>query len=83
MWYLGFSLQWLLLLGSTGSSTQASGVVAQALSSCGYRALECRLNFYGTLVWLLPTQVACGIFPVQGSSLRLLHWQADSLPLSH
>ena len=24
-----------------------------------------------------------GIFPTQGSNLRLLHWQADSLPLSH
>ena len=27
--------------------------------------------------------VACGIFPDQGSSLCLLHWQEDSLPLSH
>ena len=26
---------------------------------------------------------ACGIFPDQGSNLCLLHWQADSLPLSH
>ena len=24
-----------------------------------------------------------GIFPTQGSDLRLLHWQTDSLPLSH
>ena len=24
-----------------------------------------------------------GIFPTQGSNLRLLYWQADSLPLSH
>ena len=24
-----------------------------------------------------------GIFPVQGSNLHLLHWQADSLALSH
>ena len=24
-----------------------------------------------------------GIFPTQGSKLRLLHWQANSLPLSH
>ena len=24
-----------------------------------------------------------GIFPTQGSNLCLLHWQADSLPLSH
>ena len=25
---------------------------------------------------------ACGVFPNQGSNLCLLHWQADSLPLS-
>ena len=24
-----------------------------------------------------------GIFPTQGSNLRLLHWQVDSLSLSH
>ena len=24
-----------------------------------------------------------GIFSTQGANLRLLHWQADSLPLSH
>ena len=24
-----------------------------------------------------------GVFPTQGSNLSLLHWQADSLPLSH
>ena len=24
-----------------------------------------------------------GIFPTQGSNLRLLHWQVDSLPLHH
>ena len=34
------------------------------------------------------TRVGChfllqGIFPTQGSNLCLLHWQADSLPLSH
>ena len=34
------------------------------------------------------TKVGChfllqGIFPTQGSNSRLLHWQADSLPLSH
>ena len=26
---------------------------------------------------------ACGIFPDQGSNLCFLHWQVDSLPLSH
>ena len=31
----------------------------------------------------LSCSVAYGIFPDQGSNLCLLHWQADSLPLSH
>ena len=30
----------------------------------------------------LSRSAACGIFLVQGSNTRLLHWQADSLPLS-
>ena len=38
----GFSLQWLLLLRSTGSV-----VVAHGLSSCGSWALERRLSSYG------------------------------------
>ena len=31
----------------------------------------------------LNCSAACGIFPYQGSNPRLMHWQADSLPLSH
>jgi len=31
----------------------------------------------------LRNSVACGIFQDQGSNPRLLHWQVDSLPLSH
>ena len=31
----------------------------------------------------LACSVACGIFPGQGSNPCLLHWQADSSPLSH
>ena len=31
----------------------------------------------------LSCPTACGIFLEQGSNLCLLHWQADSLPLSH
>ena len=52
---VGCSLQWLLLLRSMGSryagfsscGTQASGVVAHGLSSCGLRALERRLSSCG------------------------------------
>ena len=38
----GFSLQWLLLLWSTGPV-----IVVRRLSSCGSRALERRLSSYG------------------------------------
>ena len=52
----GFSLQWLLLLQSTGSrrtgfsscGTRASVVVAHGLSSCGSQALERRLSSCGS-----------------------------------
>ena len=49
-------------------------------SSCGSRALEHRLNI---VVHGLRCSMACGIFSVQGSNPCLLHWQGDSLPLSH
>ena len=42
----GFSLRWLLLLGSTGSRTRG-------LSSCSSRTLEHRLNRYGTVEGLV------------------------------
>ena len=59
----------------------ASAVAALQLSTCSSQALEHRFSssgFHG-----LSCSAACGIFPDQGSDLRLLHWQADSLPLSH
>ena len=39
-------------------------------------------------LWIVVTHVlscymACGIFPDQGLNMCLLHWQVDSLPLSH
>ena len=36
----------------------------------------------GSRVHRLSSSVACGIFLDQGLNLYLLHWQADSLPLS-
>ena len=50
-----------------GFSSQFPGSGAQA-QSCAH-GLSCF--------------AACGIFPDQGSNPCLLHWQADSLPLSH
>ena len=44
-------------------------------------ALEHRLR--GVVAHGLGCSEACGVFPDQGTNSRLLHWQADSLPLSH
>ena len=72
---MGFSCYGAQALGSTG------------FSSCGTKAPSSwfpgsggRLN---TVVHRLSCSTACGIFPDQGSNWYLLHWQADSLPLSH
>ena len=46
---------------------------AQALGCAGSGAVSQRPH----------CSVTCGILPDQGSNLCLLHWQADSLPLSH
>ena len=75
----GFSLQ-RLLLRSVGSR-------CVGFSSCGIRGLS------GCTSWAPSTgsivgahgarcSLVCEIFPDQGSNQRLLHWQADSLPLS-
>ena len=62
--------------GLRGSWT--SEVAARGLGSCGSQSLEHRLNGSG---------ISCpstgGILPDQGSNPCLLHWQVDSLPLSH
>ena len=67
----GFSLWCLLSLWSTGSR-------ARGLDSCSSWALDYKLNSCGARC-----SAACGIFLDQGSNPCLLHWQADSLPLSH
>ena len=69
----GFSSWWLLLLRSPGSR-------ARGLSRCSSQALGHRLNSFGA--W---AQLLCGLWGLldQGSNPHLLHWQVDSLPLSH
>ena len=42
-----------------------------------------RLWSTGLMVVVFSCSVACGILLDQGSNPCLLHWQADSLPLSH
>ena len=61
---------------------QASVDAAPGLSSCGSWALEHRLN-RTVVAHGLSCPEACGIFPDQGLNPCFLHWQADSLPLSH
>ena len=69
----GFSLLWLLLLRSRGSSvhrlqhSQFPGFTAQA------QYLAHRLS----------CSVACGVFPDRGSNPCLLHQRAESLPQSY
>ena len=55
--------------GYTGFSSQRLLLLWSTGSAVVVRGLSC--------------SKACGIFPDQGSNPHLLHWQADSLPLSH
>ena len=76
-----FSLWWLLSLRSTGSRAHEP----QQLWRVGSEAVVPGLWSTGSVVaaYGLSRTVARGIFPDQGSNLCVLHWQADSLPLSH
>ena len=77
------------------SNCGSSVVVAHELSSCstwaqqlqhmGSAVVAPRLQGTGSIVAVcgLSCSVACGVFPDRGLNLCLLHWQADSLPLSH
>ena len=65
---------WLLLLQTTASRVCG-------LSSCSSRALEHWFNSCGTCG--LSCSTASELFPDQGSNPCLLHWQADSSPLSY
>ena len=71
----GFSWCLAQALGCLGCSTCGTWA-----SSCSFQALEHRLSSCGTRAEL-PT--VRGIFLDQGSHPCLLHWQSDSLLLSH
>ena len=62
------------------SGKWASVVAACGLSSCGSQALST-----GSIVVVhgLSCSAICGIFPDQGLNGCPLHWQVDSLTLSH
>ena len=71
--FLGFLLQWLLLLGSVAPRVPG-------FSSCVSWALEHRLcSCDAQAQWLQDTWY----FLVPGSNPCLPHWQVDSFPLSH
>ena len=75
------------------SSCSARASHCGGFSCCGAQALEhmgsvvgaSRLQSTGSIVVAhrLRCSPACGIFPDRGLNQCLLHWQVDSLPLSH
>ena len=75
LWGTDFSLQWLLLL-----PTPAPGHLGQVSSVCAARGLQ---RTGSVVVGHSSCSTACGIFPTQESNPCFLHWQVDSLPLSH
>ena len=84
----GFSLQWLLLLQSTGSrhtGFSSCGAWAQQLQHEGSVVMARSLQSSGSVVVAhgLSCSAACGIFLDQRSNQCPLHWQADSQQLRH
>ena len=80
LWCMGFSLRCLFLL-------QSVGLGCAGFRSCCSWAQELWLPASRAETQLLWQRLSCsmayGGFPDQGSTLCLLHWQADSLALSH
>ena len=75
--YANKARHWLLLFTRSvvsGSLVTPWTVARQAPLSIGFPRQE---------YWSIPVFLLQGIFLTQGLNLHLLHWQADSLPLSH
>ena len=74
-----FSLQWLLVLGSTGfrhMGCTSCSMGVQQLQLVGSRVWAQQLSHPG-----YSCSVACGILLERGSNPHPLHWQVDSKPL--
>ena len=75
----------LVVLGRTAAQAVSSWDVrashCSGVSCCGAAALECKAS--AVVVHGLHCSMVCGIFPGQGLKPCVLHWQVDSLPLSH
>ena len=70
--------------GFSCCGSQAPGHAGSSSVACGLMVVALRLWSTGsTVVHRLSCSVACGTVPDQGSNPRLLHWQTDSLPLTH
>ena len=76
----GLSLRWLL-----AAERRLEGAWVSVLQSMGSEVAVRGLYSTGLVVLVhgLSCSAACGIFLDQGLNLCLLHWQANSLPLSH
>ena len=66
----------------------ALGMQPSVVAACGFSRCAPRLLSTGSVVVVLLSSgisclETCGIFLAQGSNLCLLHWQVNSLPLSH
>ena len=86
--YAGFSLGVMCsdssCCGAWTLGTWASVFVAPGLSSTGLIVVVHMLSCSVACGFFLDQDsTACGIFLDQGSNPCLLHWQADSSPLSH
>ena len=70
-------------LRRAGATLRCSSWVSHCtgFSCCAAQALAAQAPVVAASGLSCPT--VCGIFPVQGSNLHPLHWQADYLPLSH
>ena len=77
---VGFSLVWLLLLWSVDAWAHGFQELWHVDSDCSSWALKHRLV---VVVHRLSCSPACGASRIRNRTPCLLHWQADSLPLSH
>ena len=74
-----------LLFVAVASRRSGSLVAEHGLQGAGFAVAAAGLLSTGSVVVAhgLCCSKVCGIFPDQGSNPCLLHWQADSLPLSY
>ena len=78
----GFFTSWATWEVQCSKWRYALGCDCLAVQSCPARLL-CPTDFPGKNTWVGCHFLLRGIFLTQGLNPRLLHWQAQSLPLSH